>query len=215
LSPALIHQEAKEAEKSEILPPHLKEAAIQATKVFADTQSSMEIDRVVDALMYRYLLNRTADKEIFFLHKLITMEIDLTNIVTFFRLKWVNDTVSALQQALIRGGRLPFPVFMEFFPREIDDIETGFLSDEVYHEFIAEGVLHLKNENSFIVMEALIERELTKIISREKEISFGVEILIAYYYKKSIEMKKLRTIVIGKENGLSPQEIKMRLGYAG
>jgi vacuolar-type H+-ATPase subunit C/Vma6 len=42
-----------------------------------------------------------------------------------------------------------------------------------------------------------------------------VEILIAYFYKKSIEMKKLRTVIIGKENGLSPDEIKARLGYVG
>ncbi len=215
LSPDLIYQEAKEPEKSELLPPHLKEAALEAIKAYNESGNPSEIDRVVDNHMYDYLLARTSEKEIFFLHKLITIEIDLTNIITFFRLKWVNDTLASLQHALIKGGRLPFAVFMEFFPREIDDIETGFLSDEAYHEFIAEGVLHLKNENSFIVMEALIERELMKIVSREREISFGVEILIAYYYKKSFEMKKLRTIIIGKENGFSPQEIKMRLGHVG
>jgi V/A-type H+-transporting ATPase subunit C len=215
ISPGLIYQEVKEPEKSELLPPHLKVAALEAIKAFNDSGNPSEIDRVVDNYMYEYLLARTSEKEIFFLYKLIAIEIDLTNIVAFFRLKWVKDSVSALQQTLIKGGRLPFSVFLEFFPREIDDIETGFLSDEAYHEFIAEGVLHLKNENSFIMMEALIERELMKIISREKEINFGVEILIAYYYKKSFEMKKLRTIVIGKENGFSPQEIKMRLGYVG
>ncbi len=215
LPPELVYQEAKEPEKSEILPLHLKEAAIQATKAYHDTKSPMEIDRVVDASMYRYMLSRVKDKELFFLFRLITTEIDITNIITFFRLKWVGEPLSTLQSGLIEGGRIPFQVFYEFFPREIDDIETGFLSDEVYHDFIAEGVLHLKNENSFIRMESLVDRELTKIIGREKEISFGVEVLIAYFYKKSIEMKKLRTVIIGKENGLSPDEIKARLGYVG
>ncbi len=215
LPPALIYQEGKEAEKSEALPPHLKEAAIQAAKTYTDTRSSMEIDRVVDASMYRYMLSRTRDKELFFLFRLITTEIDLTNIITFFRLKWVGESLPTLQSALIEGGRIPFSSYYEYFPREIDDIETGLLSDEVYHDFIAEGVHHLKNENSFIRMESLIDRELMKIISREKEINFGVEVLIAYFYKKSIEMKKLRTVIIGKENGLSPDEIKARLGYVG
>jgi V/A-type H+/Na+-transporting ATPase subunit C len=215
LAPGLIYQEAKEGDKSEILPPHLKEAAVQAEKAYADTKSSMEIDRIIDTSMYRYMLARARDKEVFFLFKLITTEIDLVNIITFFRLKWVGEPLSTLQTALIAGGRIPFEVYYEFFPREIDDIETGFLSDEVYHDFIAEGVLHLKNDNSLIRMESLVDRELMKIINREKEINFGVEILIAYHYKKSIEMKKLRTVIIGKENGLSPEEIKARLGYVG
>jgi V/A-type H+-transporting ATPase subunit C len=215
LPPALIYQEVKEADKTEILPPHLKEAAIQAVKAYGDTKSSMEIDRVVDASMYRYMLTRTRDKELFFLFRLLTTEIDLTNIITFFRLKWVGESLPTLQAALIEGGRIPFASYYEFFPREIDDIETGLLSDEVYHDFIAEGVNYLKIENSFIRMESLVDRELMKIISREKEINFGVEILIAYFYKKSIEMKKLRTVIIGKENGLSPDEIKARLGYVG
>jgi V/A-type H+-transporting ATPase subunit C len=215
LSPGIIYREAKAPEKSDLLPTHLKEAAMMAIKSFADTRSPMEIDRVVDRCMYEYLLGLTKRKGIFFLYKLISVEIDLINIITFFRLKWGHDALSALQQSLIGGGRLPLALFLEFYPREIDDIETGLLSNDVYSEFVAMGVLHLKNENSFIVMEALVERELMKTIGRDKEISFGVEVLVAYYYKKSIEMKKLRTIVIGKENGLTPAQIKARLGNVG
>ncbi len=215
LSPDLIYREAKAPEKSDLLPPHLRKAALLATESFADTGSPMEIDRVVDGCMYEYLLGLASEKEVFFLYRLISIEIDLINIITFFRLKWAHAAVLDLGRSLIKGGRLGFSMFLEFYPREIDDIETGFLSNEVYREFVAQGVIHLKNENSFIAMEALVDRELMKTIGREKEISFGVEILIAYYYKKSIEMKKLRTIVIGKENGLAPAEIKARLGYVG
>jgi V/A-type H+-transporting ATPase subunit C len=215
IDPALIYQETKEAERSEILPRHLKEAAVQALKAYGETQNPMEIDRVIDAMMFEYILDRTMQNEVFFLHKLTMIEIDLTNIITFFRLKWVGEPLSVLQSALIKGGRIPFDVYYEFFPREIDDIETAFLADEVYSAFVSEGVQHLKNDNSFIGMEALIDRELLRLVNREKEVNYGVEILIAYYYKKAIEMKRLRTVIIGKENGLSPQEIKARLGYVG
>jgi V/A-type H+-transporting ATPase subunit C len=215
VDPALIYQEVGDAEKSELLPRHLKDAAVQAIKAYNETKNPAEIDRVVDAMMFEYILDQTMQSEVFFINKLIMVEIDLTNIITFFRLKWVGESLSSLQSALIRGGRIPLDVYHEFFPREIDDIETVFLSDEVYSGFVSEGVQHLKNENSFVGMEALIDRELMKVINCEKEVNYGVEVLIAYYYKKSIEMKRLRTIIIGKENGLSAQQIKARLGYVG
>ncbi len=213
VDPALIHQEVADAEKSESLPRHLKEAAIQASKTYNETKNPADIDRIVDAMMFEYVLDEVMKNEVFLLNKLIMLEIDLTNIITFFRLKWVNESSSTLQSALIKGGRIPREYYYEFFPREIDDIETVLLADEGYTGFVSEGVQHLKNDSSFIGMEALIDREIMKAIECEKEVNYGVEVLIAYYYKKSIEMKRLRTIIIGKENGLSAQQIKARLGY--
>jgi len=74
-------------------------------------------------------------------------------------------------------------------------------------------ITRISGENKFFIKTLASLKKLN--ISREKEINFGVEVLIAYFYKKSIEMKKLRTVIIGKENGLSPDEIKVRLGYVG
>ncbi len=165
--------------------------------------------------MFEHLLNRATEKEIFFLHKLIRIEIDLINIVTFFRLKWLDEPVSAVGPALIEGGILHFEPFLEFYPREIDAIETGFLAGSRYHDFISEGIAGLKNERSFVRMEGLLDGELLKFVEREKEINFGVEVLTAYYYKKTIELRRLRTILIGKKNGLSAAKIKEMLGYGG
>jgi V/A-type H+-transporting ATPase subunit C len=215
VDPALIYQEVPEAEKSESLPRYLKDAAVQAAKAYNETKNPAEIDRVVDAMMFEYILDEIMKSEVFLLNKLIMLEIDLTNIITFFRLKWVNESLSTLQSALIRGGRIPREYYYEFFPREIDDVETVLLADEGYTGFVSEGVQHLKNESSFVGMESLIDREILKAIECEKEVNYGVEVLIAYYYRKSIEMKRLRTIIIGKENGLSAQQIKARLGYVG
>jgi len=215
IEPGLIFQETREPEKSELLPAHLKEAAIRAIKAYTETNNPAEIDRIIDSMIFEYILDQTMLSDVFFLNRLSMLEVDLINIMTFFRLKWIGESLSTLQTALIRGGRIPVDVYYEFFAREIDDIETSFLANEAYSGFVSEGVQHLKNDNSFIGMEALVDRELLRLINRDKEVNYGVEVLIGYYYRKSIEMKKLRTVIIGKENGLSPDEIKARLGYVG
>ncbi|MCI0480762.1 MAG: V-type ATPase subunit, partial [Candidatus Dadabacteria bacterium] len=166
--PALIYQETRDAEKSDLLPRHLKEAAVRAIKAYGETSNPAEIDRVVDALMFEDILDRTMRSEVFFLNKLVMMEIDLINIITFFRLKWIGDSLTSLQSALIKGGRVPSEAYYEFFSREIDDIETSLLSDDAYSGFVSEGVQHLKNENSFIGMEARVDREIMKVVNREK-----------------------------------------------
>jgi V/A-type H+-transporting ATPase subunit C len=215
ISPAVIFHEATSPEKPEGLPPYLARAALAATRAYADTRSPAEIDRVVDGLMFEHLLNSAAEKEIFFLHKLIRIEIDLINIITFFRLRWLDEPISAVGPALIKGGVLHFEPFLEFYPREIDAIETGFLAGSRYHGFISGGIAGLKNERSFVRMEGLVDGELLKFVDRQNEINFGVEVLIAYYYRKAIELRKLRTVLIGKKNGLSAPQIKEMLGYGG
>ena len=215
IDPSVIYEAVRQAGASEDIPQFLREAASLAIGAFNDTKDPIQIDRVVDAAMFEHLQAGAIKKGVFFLHRLLMVEIDLINILTFFRLRWAGEPLFSLQTALLRGGGLSPAQFYEYFPREIDDIETGFFAGERYHGFIAEGIAHLKNERSFVRMEALLDREILKFIEREREIGFGVESLVAYYYKKSIEMKRLRTIVIGKRAGLPAREIKARLGYVG
>jgi V/A-type H+-transporting ATPase subunit C len=215
IDPARIYDEVRQGGAMQDIPRVLGETAVRAIETYTETKDPARIDRVVDAAMFEHLQEKAEEHGVFFLHRLLAIEIDLVNILIFFRLKWAADSSAALQAALLSGGRIGLATFSEYLPREIDDIETGFLAGHRYRDFIAEGITHLKNERSFVRMEALIERQMLRFIERELEVSFGVEPLIAYFYRKSIEMRRLATVLAGKKGGLPAGEIKARLGYVG
>jgi V/A-type H+-transporting ATPase subunit C len=78
---------------------------------------------------------------------------------------------------------------------------------------VGDGIPYLKSDGSFFRLEALSDNELLRIIRKTKLLNFGIEILVAYYYLKQIEIRKLRTVILGKDSGLDAQDLKLRLGY--
>lgn len=53
--------------------------------------------------------------------------------------------------------------------------------------------------------------ELTNLLKKSKEITYGPEVLFAYIHAKEIEIKNLRITFVGKANGLSSDFIRERL----
>lgn len=211
-SPITIYQEAREPEKSEELSPLLKDAAIKAKNAYESNSNPVDIDLVVDSIMFDHIIHEVKNGRVLFLFKLLSMEIDMINILTFLRMRWQDLPQAAFFGAFIEGGSIPREYFADIFFKEIDELETDFGATE-YRDLIGDGMPYLKGENTFFRMEALIDNEFIKILDREKYINFGIEILIAYYYLKNIEIRKMRTVILGKESGLDAQDLKLRLGY--
>ena len=213
VSPLMILQEVRDPEKSNDLPAHLKEAAVAAREAYDAEKRPVDIDLAVDRVMYEYLINRAKSLRELLLYKLLVMEVDITNILTFLRLKWLGEPLAVLQEGFIEGGSLDRARFVEEYPREIEEVEAEFFTRMEYVDLTGDGIPHLKSSTTFSRLEALMENEILRLLERVRLINFGVEVLIDYFYRKNIEIKKLRTVVLGKENGLTADDIKMRLGY--
>ena len=213
IPPLTILQEVRDPEKSGDIPDHLKEAAIAARNAYEAEMHPVEIDLAVDRLMYEYLISRTGALRELLLYKLLVMEVDITNILTFLRLKWLQEPQSVFQEGFIEGGSIERARFLEEYPREIEEVEAEFFTRIEYTDLTGDGIPYLKNSTTFSRLEALMDNEYLRLLDRVRLINFGVEVLIDYFYRKNIEIKKLRTVVLGKENGLTADDIKMRLGY--
>ena len=212
ISPVTIFQEAKDPEMSKELPYFLKAAAVEAKGVYEDSKSPMDIDLIIDRAMYKYIIEKVKDAKLLFFYKLLTLEVDTTNILTFFRARWLDEPQSVFNQGFIEDGGIPIEFFADLYPRELEGIETIFSNTE-YSDFVGEGVPCLKSENSFFRFEALLFNEFLRVIEKTKLLNFGIEILQSYFYLKVMEIMKLRTVFIAKENNLSPHDVKKRLGY--
>ncbi len=212
ISPITIYQDAKEPEKSELLSPLLKEAAIKAKAAYEANTNPADIDLVVDSIMFDHISYELKNARMLFYFKLLSMEIDMVNILTFLRMRWQDIPQSAFFGAFIESGSIKREYFANIYLKEIDELETDFGATE-YRDLVGDGMPYLKSDNTFFRMEALIDNEFVKILNREKYINFGIEILIAYYYLKNIEIRKMRTVILGKESGINAQDLKLRLGY--
>ncbi len=208
----MIFQEAREPEASKELLDYLREAATEAKKTYEDSANPMDIDIIVDRAMFKYIIEKVRESRLLFFYKLLTMEVDITNILTFFRARWQEEPQSVFNRGFIEDGGIPLEYFSDLYLRELEGIETIFSNTE-YRDLVGDGVPYLKGENSFFRFEALINNEFARVMDRTKLLNFGIEIPLAYFYRKMMEIKKLRTVFIAKENDLPPQDIKMRLGH--
>jgi V/A-type H+-transporting ATPase subunit C len=212
ISPVTIYQEAKNPAESKELPPPLKEAGIAAASAYEEGKNPADIDLVIDAFMYRYIIDVVKEARFLFLYKLFTMEVDIINIQTFFRIRWIEGPQSVFNRGFIEEGGISREFFIDLYPREFEGIETSFSNTE-YQDMVGDGIPYLKSDGSFFRLEALSDNELLRIIRKTKLLNFGIEILVAYYYLKQIEIRKLRTVILGKDSGLDAQDLKLRLGY--
>jgi V/A-type H+-transporting ATPase subunit C len=212
LSPLVIQQEVRSVEETSELPPPLFDVIGAAKAAYEAEENPADIDAAVDAIMYRFLTDAIREKRLLFFYKLLTMEVDTINILTFFRTRWQDAPQDVFRRAFIEGGGLPLEYFGELYTREMEGIETAFGNTE-YRDLVGDGVPYLKGEGTFLRLETLVDNEFLRLLRRTKLINYGIEILLAYYYAKAIEIKKLRTIIRGKENELSPEEIKLRIGH--
>jgi|GEM_PF-2351407 len=213
VSPLTILQEVRDPEKSGDLPDHLREAAIVARDAYDAEKNPVDIDLAVDRIMYEYLISQAKKKRELLLYKLFVMEVDITNILTFLRLKWLKEPQAAFSEGYIEGGSIELSRFIEEYPREIEEVETDFFVKTEYADLTGDGIPYLKSATTFSRLESLMDNEILRLLDRVRLINFGVEVLIDYFYRKNIEIQKLRTVVLGKENGLGADDIKMRLGY--
>lgn len=212
IPPETIYQEAIEPEKSQELPPLLKETAIMTKNAYENSKNPIDIDLTIDSVMFAHITKIAKKARSLFFFKLLSMEIDMINILTFFRLRWLEESQDTFLDAFIDSGSILKERFVDIFFKEVDELETDFGATE-FRDLVGNGMPYLKGENTFFRMESLIDNEFMRILDRAKFINFGIEILIAYYYLKDIEIRKMRTVILGKENGLEPQDLKLRLGY--
>ena len=166
-SPVTIYQDAKEPEKSEALSPLLKEAATKAKAAYEANTNPADIDLIIDSIMFDHIIHELKNSRTLFYFKLLSMEIDMINILTFLRMRWQDMPQSTFFSAFIDGGSITREYFAEIYLKEIDEAETDLGSTE-YRDLVGDGMPYLKSHNSFFRMEALIDNEFVKILNREK-----------------------------------------------
>lgn len=154
------------------------------------------LDICIDRSYYTFLVNNL--KNVFFA-TLVKIEIDLINIKTVFRLKWLNEELSLLAKALLDGGYIDYHEFLGIFEDSVETWTRKFQATPYYEIIDQRG------------KEKFCDDHYLNFLRTTKYMSFGVEPVISYFYAIENELKILRMLFVGKLNGIPNELIKERL----
>ncbi len=192
-----------------------KELLSRAVAKYQESSNVLDIENEIDrrfyAMLSKYmdLLNKTSPESA----ALLKREIDMKNVLTLLRAKRYSLTEQEVSAALISGGRMAASRLKTLFKssKSIDDIVAGISSFDLnealarYHKSKDTQMLHFE-----ITMRNSLFRTAMHLL-KYSMLSFGT--LAGYAYIKEMEVLALRTLVEGKQHGLSEDEVKELIAW--
>jgi V/A-type H+-transporting ATPase subunit C len=192
------------------LPDTLGRAMLAAEAAFSETRAPQELDVGVDQEQYFHMDEVLRRQDNQFLQTWLTWEIDIINIKSFLRLRWLEENLKYLERDMLPGGSLDADFFRQIREEPLDTLAQAFQRTP-YGKGIADGISKLQAQKSFAALERSCEDIMIHFLRRSRETSFGVEPVVAYLFLKEFEIKAVRAVLVGKLNALPKEKIKERL----
>ena len=191
------------------LPKTMREAAAQAMASYAKQRDPQRIDLLLDRACYTDML--AAAKKTPFATDVVTMKIDLTNLLTLVRILRMRSGEAGrmlLCDALIGGGMLAPQGLLALYDKGEEAVWQMLMHHERYEKF-AQNVT--ATEGSLTDVERCIDNFLMERVREAKWISAGPEVLIGFLLAHEYDVKNLRILFASKQAGLPIQTIRERI----
>jgi V/A-type H+-transporting ATPase subunit C len=148
------------------------------------------------------------------LTKLLRLRVDLVNMTAFLRCVRLRRGLAALRSAFIPFGDLPLELFEKLYNEPVETFVRE-MSMSMYDSLISEWSAFSKRKDAVAILERLGRRYFTEMCSASSAaVFFGPEPIASYLIAKENEINDLRTILVGKANGLDTESIRERLSGA-
>ncbi|AQQ08683.1 V-type sodium pump subunit C [Sedimentisphaera cyanobacteriorum] len=190
------------------LPAHFRQAAEESVLEYYATKDLRSIDYAIDRIEFHWHKKLAQNAKLIYLSDITAARIDLTNIGMVIRSKFAG---SEEEPPFIAGGFVDIDKLKGAMFQSFDVFDQIFYSTD-YEPMIVSSVDYLNSSSSFVRFEALCEQHLQRCCDVADYIAAGLQPLIAFYYRKLIELRWLRIVITAKKNGLSKQFISDRLG---
>lgn len=178
-------------------------------KALRGSEVLSQLQVILDSSYYNYLQGSivSADKDVEWIRKTVSKEIDLRNIINTLRLKQAGiKEASKIAPHLIRGGRAR------------EECVEGLLKAKDYKDVVQEiRPLFKLARDDFKTLSGL-EVALQQELAKERVRVFyrnplSIATIVGFLFIKEEEMNNLRKIVRGKDYNLTPEEIRPMLVY--
>jgi V/A-type H+-transporting ATPase subunit C len=198
------------AEYGEKIDQRIKEAILEAEKIYQKDQDPFLLDVYLDQQYFKIIRKLVKKINNEFLNDYLKIVIDITNIKVFFRLKINEKKSNDIEKLLIVGGDIPLSKFFEKDNQSYEQFTEG-IKFTKYYEAVVAGADYYKSDNSFLTLDKQLDHVVNKLMQKTKIIPFGPEPLVVYFMAKENNAQILRAIMIGKINNVEEQIIRNRL----
>ncbi|MCR4404865.1 MAG: V-type ATPase subunit [Candidatus Acetothermia bacterium] len=202
----LIAQAVKTAVWS-ALPEELARAGEAAVAEYERTKAAQAFDFVVDREMFAHL-RETARQP--FLRGLVELWCDLANLKSALRAKGLGKDRAFLARALVPPGSIPHDRLLELLEFPLEEWPES-LKYTPYARLIAAVRAEAGRPVDLGQLDRLSDNFVLARLRATRFSLYGPEPLVAYILAKEMELKAVRIIMVGKINGLPPEELKERL----
>jgi V/A-type H+-transporting ATPase subunit C len=213
IDPALIETAVNGAQISALksdIPAHLVEAIDEAKAAWEKTENPQSIDIALDKAMFRRMLALCKELGCEFITGHVKAQIDFYNLKTLLRAKNMKKPAAFVAGCIIPGGATD----EAFFTANYNKAPSALVQPGFYKSFgaaLKKGVEEYEKSGNFSQLERLLDNYLIEETKKAKYVTYGPEIVYAYLFSKENEIRQVRIIVAGKQNGIRPEALKERL----
>ncbi len=155
-----------------------------------------------------------------YLFRLYTIIVDLTNILIFARCKVTGLDREVFWDAFIPYGTLKREVLDNLYDAPLS-VASSTLGGKFYlspipprtkrEDVVVDGFAHLEHENSFSLLEKLVDDFIINFARYFKWATVGIEPFVNYFLAREMDIKNILIVGRGKESRLSTSTIRERL----
>ena len=196
-----------EQEDYTALPRYLQEAVEAGVLGYYKNKNVRDIDIAIDKVEAEFQLENAKQAGSVFLVELMKMYIDITNIRTVMRLKF---TEIPDRDVFMPGGYIDSARLGQMVDIGYDGLAHAFAATP-YYAILEAGAGYMQSNNSFLKLEAAVERHFLGFLKNADQITAGHQPIVAYLFRKEQEIRMVRMVLACKKAQIEPNVINDRI----
>lgn len=192
------------------LTDRMSNALLEVCDVFARTGDPQIIDLIFDKACYAEMKNAAAASGSKFIIDYVELQIDITNLKSFVRIRQMGKPWDFFSRVFIDGGRIQDKLFIGGYDEPYEQFAEKLIPYGLSAPMFEGGAM-LRETGRFTALERLCENRIMEFAKGAKYVSFGIEPLAAYLIAKEVEVRTVRIIITGLLQGLPKEEISERV----
>ncbi|MCL2814765.1 MAG: V-type ATPase subunit [Oscillospiraceae bacterium] len=167
-----------------------------------------DIDFILDKTYFKTLKKLAEGFEIPEIQGFVTERIDLFNVSVYFQYRAAGEPKGYFAAAFSEEGSFALEEWQTYIDGAGDHSMEKFSLWQKYKPIWEKAET---KSQIFSELDVIIDNYLINKTKACKLMAFGIEPICAYFYNKLMEIKNIRILLTGKENGYPTEEIKKRM----
>lgn len=196
--------------RDKMLSEEMLNAVLEASETHARTNDPQLIDFICDKYCFIEMSRVANESGNEFVKGYVRIKTDIANLKTYARVRAMKQPWSYFAEVFVPGGNVDESTYQKAYNEDAAQFGTHF-KGTLLADAASVGLEDLAKTSDFTLFEKLCDDALMDYAKSGKEVSFGIEVVFAYYIAKQIEMMNIRVVMAGKLAGMDPEKIQERM----